>query len=188
MSRSRPVGSAAGPFCAAIGAGLLTVPTVRRMKREYAADHTFGPSAVVLLYASYTATISALVWSARRRVVPLPLPRRTGVAIGATLISAGAVAAATGAGRFGSGAQISGTRPGTLVLTGPYRRTRNPQYLGIVAMMSGLALASRSGLAGVVAAGATIALDRWIPSEELHLAQTFGEPYRRYCDSVPRWI
>lgn len=80
-------------------------------------------------------------------------------------------------------------RTHTLVVTGPYRFTRNPMYLGIVAMLLGaaLALGTPAPWLATVLLALTLQL-RFIRHEERALAASLGEPYERYRRSVPRWL
>jgi protein-S-isoprenylcysteine O-methyltransferase Ste14/phytoene/squalene synthetase len=76
-----------------------------------------------------------------------------------------------------------------LVVLGPYRRVRNPLYVGNVAIAVGLALA----FAGPWAAAAfLVALFAFysgvIRSEEAVLARTWGAAYDDFRRRVPRWL
>jgi protein-S-isoprenylcysteine O-methyltransferase Ste14 len=79
--------------------------------------------------------------------------------------------------------------PGTLVARGPYRFTRNPMYVGVLAILLGLSLANASwsllGYAAFVAACFCVFV---MAVEEPSLEQQFGDSYRRYKADVPRWI
>jgi protein-S-isoprenylcysteine O-methyltransferase Ste14 len=81
-----------------------------------------------------------------------------------------------------------GVEPRTLVTGGLYRRSRNSQYLGLVAVLGGLAVASRSGLAAGFTAAAWAGFNSWIPSEERHLERIFGVQYRTHAARIPRWL
>jgi protein-S-isoprenylcysteine O-methyltransferase Ste14 len=73
-----------------------------------------------------------------------------------------------------------------LVADGPYRRVRNPLYLGNVLLALGMGLlASRTGFAIIVVGMMAFCL-RLIRREEAELRQSQGEGYRRYCAAVPR--
>jgi len=73
-----------------------------------------------------------------------------------------------------------------LVADGPYRRVRNPLYLGNLFLAIGLGfLASRIGFF-IIAIGMLIIVYRLILREETTLLQSQGEGYRRYFDAVPR--
>jgi protein-S-isoprenylcysteine O-methyltransferase Ste14 len=74
----------------------------------------------------------------------------------------------------------------SIVADGPYRRVRNPLYLGTFLLTLGLGLlASRLGFA-VLVVGAAIRILRLIGREESELAKTQGEGFREFCRRVPR--
>ena len=77
---------------------------------------------------------------------------------------------------------------GTLTIAGPYRWSRNPQYLGFAAFLFGYALTDWSWWC--LAAMALIAsyVHLLILIEEEHLRRTFGEKYAEYCQAVPRYF
>jgi protein-S-isoprenylcysteine O-methyltransferase Ste14 len=77
---------------------------------------------------------------------------------------------------------------GRLVADGPYRHLRNPLYLGTVLLAAGIGfLASRMGII-VLVGGMTLFTCRLILREEANLLAFQGESYRRYFQSVPRWL
>lgn len=87
----------------------------------------------------------------------------------------------------------TGVRPFTpatvLVGRGPYRFTRNPMYLGMVAMLVGAAIALGSPLAWPVPPlFAAVIQQRFIRREEEFLGDRFGERYREFCGRVRRWL
>jgi protein-S-isoprenylcysteine O-methyltransferase Ste14 len=182
MSASR------SPVIAAAATGTYTVGIVTRMEREYRTNDTFTPVTVALLYSAYVANGAALAWAAHQQAWPLPVPagaaRLTGVALGA----AGAAVSLTSMTRFASGAQLSGIEAGTLRTGGLYRYSRNPQYLGLIAALAGASLATRSGVAATITAGASAVLNRWVRSEESHLSRIFGTRYDEYREQVSRWM
>jgi protein-S-isoprenylcysteine O-methyltransferase Ste14 len=73
-----------------------------------------------------------------------------------------------------------------LVADGPYRRVRNPLYLGNILLALGLGLmASRTGF--LVLEIATLPfIYRLILREEANLLESQGDGYRRYFETVPR--
>lgn len=176
------------PALAAGALGAVTTAVLRRMEAEYRSQDTLAKPTVAAMYVTYTAHAAALAWACARRVWPLRLPLRSSRTVGTALALTGSGVALVGARPFGAGAQLSGTEPGTLHATGIYRYSRNPQYLGLVVTAAGMALARRSGFAGLSAAGVWLAYRRWIPSEESHLARMFGDPYLTYRARVPRWV
>lgn len=80
-------------------------------------------------------------------------------------------------------------RPSQLVIDGPYRYTRNPVYLALACILLGVAV-----YLGSLAAFLVVPLFVWaitaafIRREERALAETFGQAYAEYCQSVPRWL
>jgi protein-S-isoprenylcysteine O-methyltransferase Ste14 len=76
----------------------------------------------------------------------------------------------------------------TMLADGPYRRTRNPLYLGTLLHTIGIAiLMPPSG--AIFAVGLLWAFQiRLALAEEPFLAAKFGEPYREYAARVPRFI
>jgi protein-S-isoprenylcysteine O-methyltransferase Ste14 len=76
-----------------------------------------------------------------------------------------------------------------LVAVGPYRHVRNPMITGVATMLVGEALFWRSGaLAAWAAAFVVINHLYFTLSEEPGLERRFGEPYREYRRTVPRWL
>ena len=77
----------------------------------------------------------------------------------------------------------------TMVETGPYRRSRNPIYLGLLLGATGLALiwGTLWGWLGVAVLHGV--LDRLvIAKEEADLATRFGAAYAAYQGRVRRWM
>ncbi len=79
--------------------------------------------------------------------------------------------------------------PTALVSTGAFRRTRNPMYLGMAAILAGAGLALGSLLGLGCAAVFAILTDRlYIAREEANLTTAFGAAYDEYRHAVRRWI
>ena len=76
----------------------------------------------------------------------------------------------------------------TLVTTGIYRLIRHPSYLGMLLMVSGWALAFRSGVGLILCALMIPPLVSRIRAEERLLASEFGDQYRAYIRSTFRLI
>jgi protein-S-isoprenylcysteine O-methyltransferase Ste14 len=76
-----------------------------------------------------------------------------------------------------------------LVTGGMYALCRNPMYIGNILIAVGVAIASNSATTLVVTMPlVTFAYVAIVAAEEQFLAGEFGEAFRRYCDTVPRWI
>ena len=79
-------------------------------------------------------------------------------------------------------------RAAALVAEGVYRWSRNPMYVGLVAVSAGAAVASGSALAAAGPALLAGYLDRvQIPVEERALRARFGAAFDAYSRAVPRW-
>ncbi len=80
--------------------------------------------------------------------------------------------------------------PATAVVTsGPYRFSRNPMYLGMAGLLAGagILLGSSVFAAAVVIFLAVVHFGVVLP-EERYLAAVHAEAYRRYRQSVRRWL
>ena len=77
----------------------------------------------------------------------------------------------------------------TVIDSGPFARSRNPLYLGLLAGAGGVALLAGS-LWALVALPLEWALLRWgaVVPEERYLAAKFGDAYAEYTSRVPRWL
>lgn len=168
---------------AAGGAGVL-----RRMERDYTEDGSLRPATVTAMYTTYAAFGGVFLWALRNRIWPVPIPQRAAQAFGVPVTAVGAAVCIAGMSLFDSAAQISATETGRLHAGGIYRWSRNPQYLGNGLIVSGAAVARRSGFVGALATAVWLIYRRWIPFEERHLAAHFGDEYTDYGRRVRRWI
>jgi protein-S-isoprenylcysteine O-methyltransferase Ste14 len=76
-----------------------------------------------------------------------------------------------------------------LVTTGPFALSRNPIYLGNVALLAGLGLLFANVWYLAVAIAAGLAEHRFaVLREEAHLEHKFGRAWRDYKKRVRRWI
>jgi protein-S-isoprenylcysteine O-methyltransferase Ste14 len=76
-----------------------------------------------------------------------------------------------------------------LVMNGPYAYSRNPMYIAVVLILWAWALGFRSSALVWYAAGMTVAFHfRVLWFEEPWLAETHGEAWQPYKETVPRWI
>lgn len=171
----------------AAASGAQTVALLRRMRTELTETGRLSPPTVAWMYGTYGAHAAATGAALIRRSGHVPLPRAVSV-VGGVAALAGTGLAAAGMARFGSPRQLSGTEAGPLIGSGVYRYSRNPQYTGFIAGVAGLALARRSGLACLLAAGMAATYRWWVAVEEQHLARVFGDAYRTYRDRTPRWL
>jgi protein-S-isoprenylcysteine O-methyltransferase Ste14 len=71
---------------------------------------------------------------------------------------------------------------------GPYRFSRNPQLLGVFAVLLGAAMLGRSGAALALVAVYWLASVAWVRLEEHLMRERFGDGYDVYCSKVPRFL
>ena len=89
----------------------------------------------------------------------------------------------------GKGTLAPWTPPRHLVVSGLYRYSRNPMYVGVALVLLGWALTFHSRTLVIYAAGVITAFHlRIVLGEEPWLARTHGEAWTRYSAHVPRWI
>ena len=79
-------------------------------------------------------------------------------------------------------------REHTLVTHGPYRYVRHPFYVAFVASIGGTALATGNLFFLGVGMIVFVLLDRRLGREEAALEARFGDAYRRYRATTPRYI
>lgn len=81
-------------------------------------------------------------------------------------------------------------RPATaLVETGPYRFTRNPMYVSLVALTLGAGLWMNTWWVIILLIPAVVVIDRLVISrEEAYLRRRFGAAYDSYRQRVRRWV
>jgi protein-S-isoprenylcysteine O-methyltransferase Ste14 len=164
------------------------LPLLARMRGELLDQGSLQPTTVVAMYVAYGVHAAATAVSLRSRWLELPAPRRAARLSGAVLAAGGTGLCVLGMRRFAGPGQVGGTRAGPVETGGVYRYSRNPQYLGYVAALTGVAVARRSGASLILAAAAGAIYAVWVPVEEEHLTGTFGESYRRYRRGTARWL
>ena len=117
---------------------------------------------------------------------PHGLPAALRWSVGGSLFVGGNAVAWTAAFHTGLLAVSGKTRP--LVTTGLYARSRNPQYVGDLAMVAGWTVLSGSPWVAALAVlcAAVFVLFPW--AEEPWLARHYGAAYRDYRRRVPRFV
>lgn len=113
------------------------------------------------------------------------------VIIGGLLLAGGAALFVSGLvtfarARTGIMLQHAATR---VVTTGPYRWSRNPQYVSFVSMYVGASLLANSLWPLILLPVVVVALNRLvIAREERYMHRLFNGRYAAYTENVPRWL
>lgn len=144
------------------------------------------PPAVALVSA-------AIVWGISRFAPYVVLPSVIRLAVPLALVVVGVAVGAAGVLSFHRArTTVHPARPekaSSLVSTGIYRFTRNPMYLGLLAILVAWAVFLSSAWALLGAAGFVLYMSRFqIAPEERALSKLFGSEYASYKSSVPRWL
>ena len=89
-----------------------------------------------------------------------------------------------------AGTHVDPRQPATALVTqGPFRLTRNPLYLSLTLLYTGIALMVNSLWAILLLPGALIVIRYGVINrEERYLEQKFGEQYLGYKAKVRRWM
>ena len=121
-------------------------------------------------------------------VTTYKLPDTTPGYIGMLLCIVGIAICVVGIFQFRSISKVFCLDAGNLSVAGPYRLSRNPQYLGFWLFLLGFALVDWSMwcLPPLLVQG--INLHLLVLVEEEHLRRRFGEPYREFCRRTPRYF
>ena len=90
--------------------------------------------------------------------------------------------------RFRSVAKILCLNPGELTSAGPYRRSRNPQYVGWMLFLLGYAVNDWSWWCLAALLVVAVSLHLLVLVEEEHLLRVFGKPYAEFRRRTPRYV
>lgn len=144
-----------------------------------------------LLLALFLAIGLGLDWLLPGRLWPLDLPWPVRWLVGLAPILGGGLLALAAERRFkAAGTDVRPWRPSTALASGgPYRFTRNPMYLGLLLVLTGVALATDGPwlLAQLVPLALVLHFGV-VRREEAYLERKFGDAYRDYTRRVRRWL
>jgi protein-S-isoprenylcysteine O-methyltransferase Ste14 len=119
------------------------------------------------------------------------VPNSVALTVGVILVFCGAVLAGSGISKFKNvGTTVRPDRAARmLVISGPYKFTRNPMYLGLAFVYLGVAVAGQSVWALILLPVVLAIIQRRaIEPEEAFLEKRFGTNYIRYKEKVRRWL
>jgi protein-S-isoprenylcysteine O-methyltransferase Ste14 len=107
------------------------------------------------------------------------------IAIGGLVLE---VAAARELARSGTTTRPNGA-PAALATSGVFLYSRNPFYVGIIALLAGAFVGFSLDWAVVAIPALWLALDRFVvPFEERRLEAAFGDAWRAYTSATSRWL
>ena len=132
----------------------------------------------------------ALDWLLPAYVLTVLLSLAERIVIGVVLIAAGAGLAIPAILAFRSaGTHVEPWKPSSvLATTGVYAHVRNPMYVGLALLVAGIGIALASDWTLVMLVVAALLMHFGVVKrEERYLSTKFGEPYRQYMDTVPRY-
>lgn len=131
-----------------------------------------------------------LDWLLPAYVLTVLLPFETRVVIGVLLIAASAGLAIPAILAFrAAGTHVEPWKPSSaLVADGIFRWLRNPMYVGIILLLAGIAILLASDWTLVMTVVLALVLHVGVVKrEERYLEAKFGEAYRHYMETVPRY-
>ena len=139
----------------------------------------------------YLVLTLALMWFCHRFIPVLQYIDEPVVYLGVILVLFGVLMAAVSAAKFKL--VKTGLQPfeeaTSLVTSGFYRVTRNPMYMGMFMMLSGVAVLMGSVGAWLpVPAFVLIIRNNFVLGEERFMEAAFGEQYLDYKSTVRRWL
>ena len=158
----------------------LSVWCLARVHREYRRKQTLSTLSVTGVWVLYLVHLGTTIAASALSVWCIPLVPTVSWGAGILLIGIGAIVCGIGTWSFHSFKRMSGQETTKLVTTGIYRWSRNPQNVGWVLLLLGVALLGRSGLAVLLTVlfwGLFVGYTRL---EEQYLGDVFGEEYREY--------
>jgi protein-S-isoprenylcysteine O-methyltransferase Ste14 len=140
-----------------------------------------------LLYLGGLAAGFAL----RFALPPTPLPPAVRWPVGGGLLAVGGTLMGSFVRAFArAGTPVSPYSASTaLVTSGPYRVSRNPAYLGMALVYTGIAVSAEALWVLAPLPAVLVAIDRGvIAREERYLDRLLGDEYRRYKQRTRRWL
>lgn len=135
---------------------------------------------------SIAVLVGATLLIATGSLGPAPLP----LVAGSAIMAVGALVVVVAQRQMGNAWRV-GVRDGDaplFVTAGLFRFSRNPIFVGMIAMAFGAALAAATWWGWAVALVFAFACHVQVRIEEAHLARQFGAAYAEFCRTVPRWL
>ena len=132
----------------------------------------------------------ALNWAAPTFVLRILLSFEMRVLFGFLLVAGGVALAVAAVRTFHeAGTNVAPSQPALrLATSGVYTHLRNPMYVGLGLIVGGIGLGFASDWTLVLIVPAALVIHYGVVlREEDYLTQTFGDAYRHYMETVPRY-
>ena len=176
-------------FLVLAGIGLAAfAASYRRGRRELRDLGHLSTPTVVMLYPMYASLTVAVLVAAFGSLWPMPVPRPLATAFGVALVAVSSGLYIVSRAKVKTFRATWGLTFDRLVTTGPYSVSRNPQIVGAIAFLLGVAILGRSSGALVVATLYALIAVLWIRLEEGALDRQYGPAYREYRRRVRRFL
>lgn len=150
----------------------------------------WAPWCEPLHWTRMTTWLVLASWMSRAGWLSISAATYAVLVVAILLVTLGAWLRVWGASYVGASVVQSRSMHGEAMLAdGPYRRTRNPLYLGTTLHIIGLAILMMPPSGAIFCVALIWLLQiRLALAEEPFLAQRFGEPYLEYRKAVPRFL
>lgn len=165
----------------------LMVFTIFKVKHEYNDKKKLSNTSVVLVWLTYCIHAVIVFFSALKSIWEFPTGFSAYI-IGGILIILGVLFCAVALINFRSFQRMSGIDTSKLIDFGIYRYSRNPQNVGWVLFLLGIAILGKSLFSILFVLIFILLFSLYLPIEEKYLDSIFGESYREYCKKTPRYF
>lgn len=172
---------------AALGIAAFAASYARGRREFRDLGRLSGPT-VMLLYPMYASLTVAVLVAAVGSVWPMPVPQTIATSFGIVIVVVSSCLYVVSRAKVKTFRATWGLAFNQLVTTGPYRVSRNPQMVGAIAFLLGVALLGRSNGALIVAVLYACIAVMWIRLEERVLERQYGTAYREYRRRVRRFL
>ena len=159
-----------------------------RARAELVRNGCISTPTFLAVFVAHIGHAAVTVIAAIQNAWPMPVPTSVSFNVGFATLLVGLALVISAKLSFRSIRLTWGLTTESLVTSGVYGISRNPQILGAFLTYVGIALLGRSIAATLLATVFLLASLIWIPIEERILEARFGEPYRQYRQRVARFI
>lgn len=138
----------------------------------------------------FTLSIAVLVVAAALTAAEMNQRASGTLAAGSAIMAVGALLVVVAQRQMGNAWRV-GVRAGDaplFVMSGLFRFSRNPIFVGMIAMAFGAAFAAGVWWGWVAALAFAFACHVQVQIEEEHLARAFGADYDNFRRATPRWL